>query len=66
VSTAEVDLTGEGRRRYLPWRQGMSRAIGFEFAGALSVASGPDTAMVRAQHVMNGQLLLGVLEPGRN
>jgi hypothetical protein len=63
-----VDLADEGRRQYLPWHQGMSRAIGFEFAGALTAQCGTPDGLdeVRAQHKTNGMLLLKVLYPGRN
>jgi hypothetical protein len=63
-----VDPGGELRRRWTPWSQALSRAVAFEFTGALTAECGSreDSETVRRQHQQNGDLLLRLMGPGRN
>ena len=63
-----VDLGAESRLPRMPWQDALAKAIGFEYACALTAQS-PDPGaehLVRTQHVRNANLLEGLIFPGRN
>lgn len=67
-TSSVVDPRWDWRQPFCSFRVGLLRAIGFELAASLAYEcpTAEETQLVRWQHQQNGDLLLGILEPGRN